>query len=125
MADAKDCEFTLITEACMPVDVAQIGKHKWPYVDIGLHIEGLAEKAKDMGRHVVCINVDYLGTKDVHGYLVHCARATAYLTKGLCGHKNIKDCIETLEKWRVGPYYPRLDFHEATIVDLTKKMKGL
>ena len=117
-------EQVLTSDSYTPVSVAEIGKYKWPYTDIGIHITGLAREAKDRGKEVFCVKVEYCGTEKREECVVHHARCTVYLTPELCEHNNIEQCIETLEKWRVGPCHPQYDGDASMIVYMTREYRS-
>lgn len=112
-------ENVLVADSFASIDLARA--YKWPYTEIGGHIEGLAQEAKSRGKEILCINVKYCGTEDNH--TLHHARCTAYLATGLCGHDKIEQCIKNLERWQVGPCYPRHDGDARMIIAITKKLK--
>ena len=117
-------EHILTADSYNPIEVARLTKYKWPYTEVGLHIEGLAWEAKEKGKEILCIDVDYCGTVDREGVKCHHARCTTYLATGLCRHDNIKECIEGLEKWRVGPCYPKRDSDAEMIFYMTEKLRN-
>ncbi len=111
----KTLKGILKAESLTPVEVAEIGEYKWPYTNISLYIKGIAWEAKSFGREIVCINVAYMGIFTKDGTQCHKAIITAYTREGLCGHEDVGDCIEQLEKYKIGPCYPLYDFHSSWI----------